>query len=402
MIQILTKNNGADYKGEGIVLNSLHTPQSLDEFTVNIIDLSSSTIWRNQNSSNNSINEIKDFESISQMIQNSKKTKILILLPQNSEYKYWSIQGKYQYEIDLKDMINELKGILSSLCAFLYEINLVYENTSTRLMDDKVKAAFYFKRVSDEQILLRSEGSDKPTTVMLYENIMASTVSIPGYKELMELLTVLHLVQTKQVMPVWFEEVRMFDDNEQFKIIEENHNIINKANENISAATKKIDENNEYKSILYTNGDELVRVVFKILETMLGCDLSQFEDKKAEDFLFEIGEIVFIGEIKGVSHNVKNENVSQLDVHYQGYLDENSDKSEEQIKAILIINHQKNKALRDREPVHENQIKLACRNGSLIVETTMLLKLFEQYVAGNKSRDDCINLLTTKTGILII
>ena len=153
MIQILTKNNGADYKGEGIVLNSLHTPQSLDEFTVNIIDLSSSTIWRNQNSSNNSINEIKDFESISQMIQNSKKTKILILLPQNSEYKYWSIQGKYQYEIDLKDMINELKGILSSLCAFLYEINLVYENTSTRLMDDKVKAAFYFKRVSDEQIL---------------------------------------------------------------------------------------------------------------------------------------------------------------------------------------------------------------------------------------------------------
>jgi len=39
-----------------------------------------------------------------------------------------------------------------------------------------------------------------------------------------------------------------------------------------------LDKNNEYKSILYTQGDELVKVVFEIIEQMFGCDLSNFEE----------------------------------------------------------------------------------------------------------------------------
>lgn len=237
---------------------------------------------------------------------------------------------------------------------------------------------------------------------MLGDHIIASTLQINEYSEMMELLTVLGLIQTKQDVPLWLEEVRMFDDNKQFGIIEENNRSIEIAKQNISTAIGKIDKNREYKSILYTNGDELVKVVFEILENMLGCDLSQFVDKKAEDFLFEIGDTVFIGEIKGVNHNVKSENVSQLDVHYQSYLEEHTDKKEEKIKAILIINHQKNKPLEIREPVHEKQIQLACRNGSLIIETITLLKLFEQYLSQNISREDCIRLLCAQKGLLNI
>ena len=66
------------------------------------------------------------------------------------------------------------------------------------------------------------------------------------------------------------------------------------------------------KSVLYTNGDELVQVVFEILEELLGCDLSQFVDLKKEDFLFTIEDTTFIGEIKGVNSNVKNPNITQL------------------------------------------------------------------------------------------
>lgn len=193
----------------------------------------------------------------------------------------------------------------------------------------------------------------------------------------------------------------MFDDNEQLKTIEKNNEIIKDANDNISKAMDAINKNNRYKSILYTNGDELVEVVFEILEEMLGCDLSEFHDKKKEDFNFKIGEKIFIGEIKGVTPNVKKANVSQLDVHVQEFLDEN-ETADENVVALLIINHQRNKPLENREVVMEEQIKLAERNGSLIVETITLLKLFERYLSNEKTREECIDILEDNKGLLSI
>ena len=134
---------------------------------------------------------------------------------------------------------------------------------------------------------------------------------------------------------------------------------------------------------------------------MLGCDLSDFYDKKREDFKFEIGGKTFIGEIKGITPNVKKANISQLDVHVQEFLDENKDIKGD-VVALLIINHQRNKSLEDREPVMEDQIKLAERNGSLIVETITLLKLFEQYLNKVKTREECITILEKNKGLLRI
>ena len=142
-------------------------------------------------------------------------------------------------------------------------------------------------------------------------------------------------------------------------------------------------------------------VVFEILEEMLGCDLSEFTDKKKEDFKFLLDGKVFIGEIKGVTPNVKKANVSQLDVHVQEYMDDNDELSEN-IVALLIMNHQRMKAVSEREPVHEEVIRLAERNGSLIVDTVALLKLFENYVLGRKSREECIGVLTGNTGLLVV
>ena len=59
-------------------------------------------------------------------------------------------------------------------------------------------------------------------------------------------------------------------DIEQYSVIEENNDIIKKSQENIGKALDVIKQNERYKSILYTNGDELVEVVFEVLEKMLG------------------------------------------------------------------------------------------------------------------------------------
>ena len=195
------------------------------------------------------------------------------------------------------------------------------------------------------------------------------------------------------------KEIIMFDDEQQFVTIEKNRQAIKTAENNIANAMEKIDKNNEYKSILYTTGEELVKVVFEILENMLGCDLSQFEDKKKEDFSFEQDGIVYIGEIKGISSNVKSQNISQLELHHQGFMDEHPEIEDKNLRQILIINHQRNMALQKRDPVDKKQIELASKYGSLIVETGILLKMFERYKKEELTREECFALLE-QNGVL--
>lgn len=404
MIQILTYDgNESEFASEEIVVNRIHDAQSLDEFDVNIIGLNNTNIWENYGDFKYSINIINDCMSLASMIQHSETTKIIFLLPQNNIYRYNYRNGKYENQRELKNMLDELSKILQTLCFYFKKFNLLYENTTTIISGKKIGAAFYFYAQKDSKdILLKSEKSQKPTAVILKKNIIATTLNIKNYNEVMCFMNELKLIQNERDIPLWMEEIKMFDDNQQIEIIRDNENIIKIATENISEAMKKTNKNNEYKSILYSSGSELATVVFEILETMLGCDLSEFDDQYEEDFLFEIEGFTFIGEIKGVNHNVKNENISQLDVHYQGYLDKNSDKNEDQIKPILIMNHQKNKSLDTRQPVQEKQIELARRNGSLIIETRTLLKLFEKYLCGDLSRKECIELIKSNDGLLII
>ena len=156
-----------------------------------------------------------------------------------------------------------------------------------------------------------------------------------------------------------------------------------------------------YKSVLITNGNELVDVVFEILEKMLNCDLSNFKDEKKEDFLIRLSDITFIGEIKGVTSNVKNEHISQVDVHYQSYVDKlQEDGITENIKQILIINPFRTKELSNRDEVHENQIKLAKRNECLVITTETLLYIFERFLKNELDTEHIIKAFTNNIGIL--
>jgi hypothetical protein len=170
----------------------------------------------------------------------------------------------------------------------------------------------------------------------------------------------------------------------------------------INESNSGLEKNDSLKSILYTNGDDLVYVVFKILEDLLSCDLSELVDDKKEDFIIRKINVSFIGEIKGVTSNVKSEHISQLDVHLQMYKDKIDEETKiENVKSLLIINHQRNKKLSSRVPVHKNQIKLSKRNNSLIIETYTLLKLYEKFIDNKVKSDTVINLFTNLNGLLI-
>lgn len=406
MIQMLTYSGKEEgYKGEHITINSMHDAQALDDFEINVINLRSEYMWYNNAPNNYSLNCVDDLASLATMIRYCKRTNVIIMLPMNVTYCYDEWDGRYRKSKELKDMLPDVTGdILSHLHPLFESINLAYENTRTKLSGREIAASFYFSNISQgalQNILLCSDKSRKPTAIE-YDQIIVTTLDLKTYADIMDYLSAIGLLNENEAVPEWMEEIQMFDDVRQFEIIEQNNQVIRQANDAIEAAMESISKNKRYKSILYTSGGELVDVVFEILTEMLGCDLSGFEDKKKEDFLFDIDGHIFIGEIKGVNHNVKNENVSQLDVHYQSYIDDNQDVEVGNISAILIIDHQKNKSISNREPVHENQINLAKRNGSLIIETMTLLRLFEKYISEEMTREQCVDILKSNTGLLQI
>lgn len=402
MIQMLTySGKGEGYKGEHIIVNRIHDAQALDDFEINIINLRSEYIWYNKDLNNYSLECIDDLASLSTMIKSCKRTSVIILLPMNINYYYDEWNGKYRKSKELKDMLTNVTfHILSKMHPLFRDLELAYENTRTRLSGREIAASFYFRNES-QKILLYSDKSKKPTAIE-YDQIIVTTLDLKSYADIMDYLLAIGLLDKNEDVPEWMEEIQMFDDVRQFEIIEQNNQVIRQANDAIAVAMESINKNKRYKSILYTSGGELVDVVFEILTEMLGCDLSGFEDKRKEDFLFDIDDHIFIGEIKGVNHNVKNENISQLEVHYQSYIDDNPDVEVGNISAILIINHQKSKSISNREPVHENQINLAKRNGSLIIETMTLLRLFEKYIGGEMTREQCVDILKSNTGLLQI
>lgn len=403
MIQVVTYGGKeARYNMEGIEQYSLHNIRSLDEYEINVIDLCDSLFWRNKGNNCTSINSIQDFSSVSNMISNSNMSKIVILLPQNAkyDYKHSSIGEGYLNETELKNMLVQLsKYILEEIYQPFTNIKLAYENTKSYIGERCYEAAFYFENVDNS--IIKSHKSNKSTVIQMGK-IIASTLKMNSGDDLLVLLHEIGLLESKEDVPAWMDEIKMFDDVIQSNQIIDCEKQIDALQQKINISKDRLNSNMRLKSVLYTNGDELVDVVFEILQELLGCDLSEFVDEKKEDFLFEIDNTFFIGEIKGVNHNVKNQNVTQLDVHYQSYLDEHEDINEENIKALLIINHQKSKPISEREPIKDTQINLAERNGSLIIETHTLLRLLEKYRAEDVTREEVLLMLRETEGVLSV
>ena len=337
------------------------------------------------------------------MADNRSTSIYLCVLPQNTLFQYNKHYEGNKIVYSSKKMKDNLKALRTSLLTKIIPTftvpELIYENTETSIGGIDYKAAFCF--ITDMNIVTRSKKSNKVTTIKLYDKLYATTLNISESTDLLKnYLKQLFEQQQKEEVPQWIEEIIFYDDVQQKATIQDNEEIINQAKEKISQATICLQNNKLYKSILYTNGDELVEVVFRILEKLLDYDLSEFVDLKKEDFLIKKQNYTLIGEIKGITSNVKNENIAQLENHYQQYMDQLQENGqEENVHQVLIINPLRSKPLCEREPVHENQIKLAKRNESLIIETKTLLKLFEAYLQGKITIEDCEKLFISKIGL---
>lgn len=401
-IQVIGTNWGRKVGFEGITQSRLSNPMSLDEFDINIIDLSCENLWESAGNSYLTVDELNNLHSVQQMVINSAKTQIIYVLPRSIQLSYSFYAGRYNNHVMIKDHIEEIRNKIlgEALYPRLPAQSLLFENTRTVVNGIEYEADFYF--TNSENVETKSKLSDKITTVSLNDRVMVTSLDITSKRE--KLINFINFFYTDVEIcerPDWFNEIIFYDDRVQKGIIAKQEAEIERAKIAIENANDKLQKNNRYKTILYANGPELVRVVFEILEQLLSCDLSEFEDKKNEDFLIHLDDCTLIGEIKGVTSNVKNDHVGQIEHHYQKYMDDLEENGlTENVHQVLIINPFRTKSPVSREPVNEKQINLAKRNGCLIIETSVLLRTFELCLEGVISSDECIEVFCNKTGLL--
>lgn len=400
-VQLVTasgRNNGEFYVEE---VNTFSSPKSFDMFDINIIDLRDGFMYVNGEDKNDfsSIDCINDFLTMNNMIINSRKSKFLFIYPRN--VKFITKPSYTEYQTPIKDIASQVSTLFSRLNKEL-NLDFYFERTDTKLSDTiNIPADFYFPERDDFEILLRSIDSNK-VTCCKKDNLFLTTLDILTDEELQFFLEKVGLkASSNAVAPDWMNKVMLFDDAEQLKKIEENEAQIKSCQDSIAVSKGKLSENSRFKSILYTSGDELVDVVKDIFSKIFDVDFSEFKDKKKEDFAFTLNNKIFIGEIKGVNQNIKTPNLAQLDLHFTNFIEEGSDDLDENnIHKLLVMNHQKDKDLKDRIPVDQQQVDMAKNKyESLIIETVELLEMYDKFTQGEMTQKECFDLIC-QNGIL--
>ncbi|MGL5685158.1 MAG: hypothetical protein ACRCXQ_05130, partial [Vagococcus fluvialis] len=371
----------------------INYPESLDVYDLNIIDMSSENVWRTSSHVTNFLDIDEDLTNLKLMIENSNNTKILVLLPQNINFFYDS----YYRRIEIKRMLNDFQNHLKKIIDLPFR-DIIFEPNSTKVGKQKIKSDFYFlpnQGLSPSKELTNSIGSEKMTTICnSKENIIFTSLNMNEIEDIYIFLEEIGLMRsTLEIEPEWMKDVKILDDENQIETIRLSEERIRNEQILINDSKKKLEKNNRYKSILYTQSDDLVEVVFEMMEEMLGIDLSEFVDDRKEDIGFKINGEYFIGEIKGINSNVKSTNLSQLDLHLNNFVEKTNGIQEENVRRLLIINHQRSKSLADRDPIDIKQVNFAeTKYKSLIIETETLLKLFEKFRTEEISREEVIEM----------
>lgn len=158
-------------------VKDFNTLLAFDNYKINVIDLSTPKIWTNKEKNENkpslNSNLSSDFISINKMIKNSKKSKIIICLPQNIYYTYQYFDEHHSKQ--LKDMIPTFIKLLSQLIP-VDGLDIVYENNYTIIGLEPINSSFYFNN-NQFKTLTISKDSEKNTTVAC-DNIIITSLDI--------------------------------------------------------------------------------------------------------------------------------------------------------------------------------------------------------------------------------
>ena len=404
-IQCISNRN---HRFSKIKCSTIGNPEAFDSFDINIIDLTYGYDWRCDGEYLNTVHLKEDFNNLRNIINKSHCPNIIFLLPQDFDidyhYSFNFSHNQYEYKKSAR-----LKNVLNSY--FLVNLGEIgvdfirsfgFENNHYVINQKQYDSSFFFDICFDTETLQRAVNSNKSITIRK-NRIICTFLKLENEEAIFDFLNDLKLLNTIDI-PKWLDDYSFFDDASLKQDIVNQNQIIESANKRIELDNERLSKNIYYKSILVYNGSELVKRVFDILDEMFGANLTNdFVDEKREDFIIQLPDITFIGEIKGVTSNVRNEHISQVDNHLSLYEDKLQEENrQENLKKLLIINHQRNTDISLREEIHVNQINKAKKENVLIIETITLLKLYESFKNNVITKEDLLKKLTEETGAMTV
>lgn len=366
--------------------------ESFNAFKFNVIDLNDDIFWNYQMFSNN-----KELPTITNAINNSNnKTTFIFLLPQN-------ITVTTKESGIMNESLNKNVEIVSEFIGDLTGryIELIFGRNITKIDEIEYNADFYFKNDSKTEVIKTNMNGDN--TFIKIDNFIFTTINITNTTTLKSFIDDISPSYKKVDTPEWFKNIDFLNDEKENENIIRYQNEIKCLEDKIKESERILEENNKYKSILYTQGNALVKVVNEILDEMLNTNLSKFNDVYNEDFYFEKDNIGFIGEIKGVKTNLKNPYLNQLNDHAVKKLHEHDEKEIDiPLKQIMIINTFRKIPPDDRKDIENETIDKAKMHEALVITTPELLKLLEKFKKDEISRAEIIECMKNDIGVFEI
>jgi len=372
-------------------ISTFERPKSFDEFDLNIIDLNSPNLWSFSPEYQKCTEAVYHLKTLKEIMRNSKRGIFIIIMPTNIKVSV-DYSGCYTNQtVAIKDILKQVNQELSTLV--LSNIKLRYEISTTTIDEQNFYSDFIFDNVDGETIKWSNGG--KSTIVKHNERLYSTTLFIKNATNDLEILVSFIVSRfQKSDVPDWFNGFEYFDD----AMLKNKRNKLLDIYRQIEDIDRQIDENNKFKSILYSTGDELVGVVKEILVDIFKPTDSHFTDVKKEDFRFEFEDVNFMVEIKGINTNVKNSNIAQCKKHVTDFLIAEDTMSPNNVKGLLIINPRRDIEPRKREPIHADQISYAKSEGILIITTLELLKLYQAYTKDEVVSNKCFETFKNNVG----
>lgn len=386
-IQVLTQRT-CFLRDKNFCISKISEPRSFDEFDYNIVDFNDGQLWKFDKNKSICL-DIKGFARLlSKILKETKKSNTLIIMPQNITTGEiggdgWTISTS---NIKISSIIQYFPDSLSPMIRNFPTIR--YEKSVTKIDDDIFLSDFVF----DESIYRSLKKSNGGKDVILdIEGIYVTTLDIKDNNEVGVMIDFILSQYHKSIAPEWISNIEYFSNR---SYLSEKDEILKR----LDVLEKEISKNNKFKSILYSNGDELIGVVKEILVDIFKLQDDHFIDVKKEDFRFKFRDISFMVEIKGINTNVKNSNIAQCKKHVTDFLIAEDTMSPNDVKGLLIINPQRDIEPSKREPIHADQISYAKSEGISIITTLELLKLYQAYTKDEVVSNKCFETFKNNVG----
>lgn len=408
MIQIITNNikKYEEFSKSEFLISKIDEFQSFDNYLITIIDISDEDLWCNKADAINNINQYMDFRSIMSGINKSKKSNLIILFPQNIQYyySYHYVSNRYKYtEVKkIKDMQDNFINIINSNLINMNLVGINFGKSYAKVNKSKLTADFSFINVDKKDILLKADNNNDIVAIQNNKAVI-TTLKVSTENEIKDLLQIFFRDSFNKgtLVPEWIKDIDFYTDKKCKDEIEKIDREIKNLNVQKDELKSIIDENLEYKSILYETGEVLAKQINNMLSKVFEYDMSQFKDQYEEDGCIKLEDITFIIETKGLNNEISGNNVSDACNHLIMYEDRlDAEGITENAKCLFFVAYERNKSITDRVEIKERLEKIAKANNTLIIDTRIFLKIFEDFLNKKIGKEQIKNLFKDNIGKL--